>query len=438
MAVYVLDKNKKPLDPCSEKRARILLNKGRARVHKLHPFTIRIIDRKVEDSIVHTLTIRIDPGSKTTGIALVMETPVEGAEPKIKVIALMELKHRGSQIRDKLTARRAFRRRRRGNLRYRPARFNNRTKPEGWLPPSLRHRVDTTRALVDRISKIAPAGAIRMELVRFDTQLMQDAEISGVEYQQGELAGYEVREYLLEKFNRRCVYCPATDVPLQVEHVIPRARGGSNRISNLAISCHPCNEAKGARDVRDFLSHDQVRLQRLLKQLKAPLRDAAMMNATRWALKRTLEATGLPVTTFSGGQTKYNRIRFNIPKTHALDAVCVGPIGSVGKWKVPTLTVKATGRGSYRRTRLDRFGFPRGHLMRSKNVHGFATGDHVRADVPKGIKAGVHVGRVAVRATGSFNIQTKDGVVQGISWRRCRLLQRGDGYAYSIANLTSL
>jgi 5-methylcytosine-specific restriction endonuclease McrA len=65
---------------------------------------------------------------------------------------------------------------------------------------------------------------------------MQDAEISGVSYQQGELAGYEVREYLLEKWQRRCAYCGKTDVPLEIEHIIPKSRGGSNRVSNLTLA----------------------------------------------------------------------------------------------------------------------------------------------------------------------------------------------------------
>jgi hypothetical protein len=69
--------------------------------------------------------------------------------------------------------------------------------------------------------------------------------------------------------------------------------------------------------------------------------------------------------------------------------------------------------------------------MREKSVKGFRTGDMVRATVPTGVHQGVHVGRVAVRKTGSFNIQTAVGVVQGIGHKHCAVLMRGDGYAYS-------
>lgn len=434
MAVYVLDRRGKPLDPCSEKRARQLLERGRARVHKLHPFTIRVIDRELEDSTVRPLTIRLDPGSKTTGIAVVWTTSPDDpkGDPAVTVVNLIELTHRGPAIRDKLTSRRTFRRRRRGNARYRPARFNNRTKPEGWLPPSLRHCVETTASQVDRIRRLAPIGAIHMELVQFDTQLMDNPDISGLDYQQGELTGYEVREYLLERFDRTCAYCDIKDVPLQIEHIVPKARGGSNRISNLTLACDPCNDRKAARDVREFLAHDLKRLERIMRRIKTPLRDAATMNATRWALKRKLEETGLPVSCWSGGRTKWNRSKLDVPKTHALDAACCGPTSAVHAWRVPTLEIKATGRGSYCRTRLDRYGFPRSYLMREKTAFGFATGDHVVADVPSGKNAGRHVGRVAIRKSGNFNVSTKNGMIKDISHRHCHIGQRGDGYAYAI------
>ncbi|MBC8741889.1 HNH endonuclease [Paraburkholderia sp. UCT31] len=427
MSVLVLDKRGRPLMPCSERRARLLLARGRARVHRVVPFVIRLTDRYAEDSVFQTLRVKLDPGSKATGIALVRETG-----SGVAVLNLFELMHRGRQISEALTARRYFRKRRRSaNLRYRAARFNNRKRPEGWLAPSLQHRVDTTMTWVKRLMHWAPVSALSMELVRFDMQAMQNPEISGVEYQQGELAGYEVREYLLEKWGRQCAYCDDKGVPLQIEHILARARGGSNRVSNLTIACGPCNLLKGALDVREFVK-DETRRNRILARAKAPLRDAAAVNSTRWALLAQLRTTELCVETASGGRTKWNRTRFEIPKAHALDAVCVGDVGSVEGWRRPTLEIKCAGRGSYQRTRLTAQGFPRGYLTRQKRVHGFQTGDRVRADVLKGKKAGIYVGRVAVRATGSFNIQTPQCVVQGISHRHCKVVQRADGYGYQL------
>ena len=427
MAVFVLDKKGLALMPCTEKRARLLLARGRARVHRVLPFVIRLVDREAEGCNFQEVQIKLDPGSKTTGIALVRKTKSNG----ISVLNLFDLVHRGRQISEALTARRQMRRRRRGNLRYRAPRFSNRgNKAKGWIAPSLRHRVDTTKAWVDRLLRWAPVSALSMELVRFDLQQIENPEISGVEYCQGTLAGFEQREYLLEKWGRKCAYCDATDVPLNLDHIHSRANGGSNRVSNMTLACISCNQKKGSMDIKVFLAKQPGRLQHILQQTRAPLKDASSVNSTKKALCATLRETGLPLETSTGGRTKWNRSRFGIPKTHALDAVCVGTVESVSCWQKSTLVIKATGRGCYQRTRLAANGFPRGYLTRTKQIHGFQTGDIARAVVPTGKKAGTHVGRIAVRATGSFNIQTPYGVVQGISHRHCLLVQRGDGYSY--------
>ena len=436
MSVFVLDRSGRALMPCSQKRARKMLSSGRARVHRLTPFVIRLTDRKLADCTLQPLRLKLDPGSKTTGLALVREseainTQTGEIELSIAVLSLMEIVHRGRQISEALTARRQMRRRRRSNLRYRAPRFLNRgSKQKGWLAPSLQHRIDTTMSWVGRFQRWAPVTAISSELVRFDMQALQNPEISGVQYQQGTLFGYELREYLLEKWKRTCAYCGAKDVPLQIEHITPKARGGSNRASNLTLACQCCNQKKDALPVEVFLAKDPKRLAKIQAQAKAPLRDAAVVNTTRWALSKALKTTGLPVELSSGGRTKFNRASFKVPKTHALDAACVGEIVDIKNWQRPVLTVKCTGRGSYQRTRLDRFGFPRGYLMQTKRVHGFGTGDMVKAVVSKGLKAGTYVGRVAIRATGSFNIQIAAGVVQGISHKHCQILQRADGFGY--------
>ncbi|MDQ5910859.1 MAG: putative endonuclease [Pseudomonadota bacterium] len=437
MAVFVLDRHQKPLMPCSEKRARTLLARGRARVHRLLPFSIRLVDRTVNESVLQPVKIKLDPGSKTTGMALVRESKrvddVTGEiHATVHVLNLFELHHRGQQISDTLTARRQRRRRRRGNLRYRKPRFLNRgNKSKGWIAPSLQHRVDTTLTWVNRLTRLAPITGIAQELVRFDLQQMENPEMCGIEYQQGTLAGYETREYLLNKWGRECAYCGAKNVPLQMDHIQPKAHGGSDRVSNLTLACQPCNQRKGAQDLHVFLAKDPQRLARIQAQAKRPLKDAAAVNTTRWTLFHALQSTGLPVTTGSGGLTKFNRMHLGIPKTHALDAACVGSIDTLSDWEKPTLTIKATGRGSYQRTRLNAFGFPRGYLTRQKRIKGFQTGDLIKAEVTKGKKIGTYTGRVAVRASGNFNIQTGHSVIQGIGYRCCQVLQRADGYGYS-------
>jgi len=269
--------------------------------------------------------------------------------------------------------------------------------------------------------------------VRFDTQLLQNPEIAGVQYQQGELAGWETRAYLLLKYAYQCVYCGKTDCTLEIDHLLPRSRGGSNRLANLVLCCHDCNQAKGDKTATEF-GHPEVEV-----QAKRPLTDAAAVNATRFKLVEALRVCGLPIGTWTGGRTRWNRACFGVEKTHALDALCVGELAGVSIGRLKTLAVKATGRGEHCRTNWDKYGFPRGYKMRQKVVRGFQTGDRVRAVVPAHLKtAGTHIGRVQVRKSGSFSIQTRDKDLDGIGAHYMHLIQRADGYEYALAEHQNL
>ncbi|MEQ4720103.1 RNA-guided endonuclease IscB [Nonomuraea sp. B19D2] len=276
--------------------ARKLLACGRAVIHRHTPLVIRLKDREATICRVPGVEAGIDPGSKHTGIAAFGND--DGT--RMGMFAL-QLDHRGEQIRDRMAKRANYRRRRRSaNLRYRAPRFANRARPKGWLAPSLRHRVEITMSWVGRLARWAPLRAVHIERVAFDVHAMSAGRpLSGVEYQQGTLAGYEVREYLLGKWGRRCVYCGATGVPLTIDHIHPRSRGGSDRISNLTLACMRCNQDKNNLPVQEFLVGRPAVLARILAAAKAPLRDTAAVNATRWALWRELTATGLPVHTAS-------------------------------------------------------------------------------------------------------------------------------------------
>jgi len=425
--VFVLDQNKQPLMPCHPARARELLNRGRAAVYRRAPFTLILKARSGGDT--QPLRLKIDPGSKTTGLALTLHR--QGQDT---VIWAGELNHRGHSIRSSLDARRALRRgRRQRQTRYRAPRFLNRTKPAGWLAPSLQHRVSTSLAWVTRLTRLAPVAALSQELVRFDMHALQNPEIAGVEYQQGELAGYEVREYLLEKWGRCCAYCDTPNVPLQVEHILARANGGTNRVSNLTLSCKKCNKRKGTQRIGDFLAHDPTRLARIQAQAKAPLKDAAAVNSTRWALFNALNSTGLPVEVGTGGRTKFNRFTQGLPKAHWIDAACVGASGASVRASnhLKPLTITSMGRGTRQVVRTDRYGFPRTKPGRVKRIHGFSTGDLVRLIQPTGKYAGTWVGRLAgIRADGRFDIKIPLGKVTSQA-RNFTLLQRNDGYAYA-------
>lgn len=423
--VLVIDKNKEPLMPCHPARCRELLDKGRAKVFRRYPFTIILTERQGGET--QDVELKLDPGSKTTGIAIVANK---------KVVWAANLKHKGLQIKRSLDKRRAARRSRRNRkTRYRKPRFLNRTKPEGWLPPSIQSRVDNVVNWTRKLLKFVPITEIQAESVRFDTQKMENPEISGVEYQKGTLSGYETREYLLEKWDRTCAYCGAKDVPLEIDHICPKSKGGSDRVSNLTLSCTKCNQKKNNQDLREFLKDDPERLKRILAQAKTPLRDVAAVNSTRYAIGRLLKSLGLPVSFWSGGRTKFNRVSQGYKKDHWIDSGCVGKTGA--DVEIPEslnpLFITAQGRGSRQMCRMDKYGFPRTTAKKQKRVHGFQTGDIVKAVVTSGKKAGTYIGKVAVRVSGFFNIKTATETIQGISWKHCRIIQRTDGYGYSFA-----
>ena len=427
MKVAVLDTNKRPLAPCHPAMARKLLSRGEAAVFRLAPFTI-ILKRVVSDVQTPDLRLKIDPGSKVTGVAIVNQQTGE-------VVFAAEIEHRGEAIKKSLDARRAVRRgRRHRKTRYRKPRFDNRRRPEGWLPPSLESRVENVYTWARRLLRVYPIKGIAMELVRFDMQLMENPEIEGVEYQQGELQGFELREYVLIKFNHRCVYADTKspcDEVLNVDHLIPRSRGGSNRASNLVCACRKHNEEKGVMSLEEYSNLRGVDFSPIKAQAKAPLKDAAAVNATRWALLNRLKGAGLPIETGSGGLTKFNRAQRGLPKERWIDAACVGhdTPDKLDTAKVKPLRVKAAGHNSRQMCRMDKHGFPRTSAKAARTVKGFRTGDLVKAVVPKGKKQGIHVGKVAVRSSGSFNIVTAQGTIQGVSYRHCRSLRRADGYS---------
>ena len=167
--VFVLDVHKTPLMPCTEKRARQLLERGRGVVHKTAPFTIRLKDRTAAEPVFQPLRTKFDPGSQTTGVAIILE----GAQGS-KVIFFGEIVHKAG-IKSKLDTRRAHRRSRRyRKTRYRQARFQNRTRKEGWLPPSLEARVDQTLHALAKLRKLMPITDLSVEHVRFDTQKLEN------------------------------------------------------------------------------------------------------------------------------------------------------------------------------------------------------------------------------------------------------------------------
>ncbi|KYC35378.1 hypothetical protein WA1_06010 [Scytonema hofmannii PCC 7110] len=172
--------------------------------------------------------------------------------------------------------------------------------------------------------KVAPIKSIAIESVKFDLEKIEAPNIEGMEYQQGTLWGYTLREALLEHWGRECVYCRKTDVPLEIEHIHSRSLGGSDRFSNLTLSCDKCNQKKGNQPVEQFLKEQPEILKKIKSHQKKSLSDAAAVNSTRKAIFEMAHQFELPVISGDGASTKMIRIQSGLPKAHWIDSVCVG------------------------------------------------------------------------------------------------------------------
>ena len=475
--VAVLDTNKQVLEPCHPAVARRLLKDGKAAVWKQYPFTI-ILKRSVaaEDIQTKDYQLSIDPGSKVTGLAIVDEDR--------NIVFAAELEHRGEAIKKGLVTRAGFRRgRRTRNLRHRKPRWQNRKRSvpifengewilrrvsekerikgygngEGWVAPSLMSRVFNIHTYVNRLRKVYPITNLAFELVKFDMQAMDNPEIKGVEYQQGTLQGYEVREYLLEKHSRKCAYCGKKDLPLEVEHIIPKALDGSNRVSNLTLACQPCNTKKGKKHPSEIEDETfRKKVEAAAKKAKQPLKDAASVNTIRWKIDETLKRTGLPIIYGTGGKTKYHRTESGLPKTHYFDAACVADRVQQPE-TLSVLCIKAKGYGQ-----RDLFAFSAGENKKDirrvgkknaeKKGHGFKYGPRKRSS-GDGFRKYDHVvirkksGDCYVGTINCFDKTDKKGIPRKLrvecpksekkdpritgNTKELKRMQRRDGYYYA-------
>lgn len=454
--VIALDKNKRPLGFITERRCRKLFEQKRTVMYRMFPVVVIIKDvdaRKIEN--LPAFRIKIDPGSKYDGIAVI-------DEKDNRIMFAMQIEHRAEQVKKNLDTRRAARRNRRSReTMYRRSKFADggifRQKgSEGKIPPSIHSIIGNTETWVKRLSRWISIENASVEAVRFDTQLLDDPDIEGRQYQQGTLAGTEVREYLLIRHSHTCQYCGGAsgDPVLEIEHMKPKSRGGSNSIRNLTIACHTCNQRKGSLTPEEWLAGlrskaektklDETRINGIKNVISSretgrSNRYCAWVNITRRRIESFLSERFGDVECSSGGRTKYNRTNLGYPKDHQYDAVCIGNVPADGYEDLTHgyyVYARANGRGTRFRGKINKCGIITKKLApRAKNVFGFMNGDLAVADIPhkepKPYKyEGRYTGRVMTRASGSFDIRTSDGELVTASYRFIKKVQNADGYQY--------
>ena len=361
--VPVIDASGQPLAPCHPARARKLLRNRRAVPHHRYDiFGIRLVDKVVPPEQIHRATLAINPGAEHTGLALMRQT----ATGYRQVLLTLQVDHRGKQVKHRMEQRRNYRHARRSKLWHREPRFLNRRRPAGWLPPSVVSRKANTITWIDRLLRLVAVDCIIVETMQFDIQRLVNPNIRGIEYQQGPLYQTTLRAFVYHRDKGKCQYCgkgPGKDNPLTMDHIVPKAAGGTDRPDNITTACRQCNYAKGDIPVEQFLSDRPDVLARIKAQLKKPLASATHLNMIIPFLLRHLQDEGHTVRKWDAAATAANRRLHSIDKTHTNDAALLGYCTAVTNLPAP-LIFKAIGHGRRQRVTPDKYGTPRGKAWR--------------------------------------------------------------------------
>ena len=405
MLVYVLNKDGQPLMPTGRcGKVRRLLRDKKAKAVKRCPFTIQLLYEA--ETNTQPITLGVDAGSKHIGVSA-------ATEDKVLYEADVELR---DDIVKLLSTRRENRRTRRNRkTRYRKPRFNNRTRADGWLAPSVQQKVDCHLQVIANMHKLLPITKVVIEAASFDIQKIKNPEISGTDYQQGDQLGFwNVREYVLFRDGHTCQCCKgkSKDPVLNVHHIESRKTGG-DAPNNLITLCETCHKGYHAGTVK------------LPKTIRRGMsfRDETFMGIMRWSVYNRLKEQYPEVSLTYGYLTKNTRIRNCLPKEHYIDARCISghpdaePLGYVLYHK----KVRCHNRQIHKST-INRGGY-RKLNQAPYTVFGFRLWDKV---IYKKEECFVQ-GR---RSSGYFQLKRLDGstVTPAVSYTKLRLVETAKHY----------
>ena len=408
--VYVLNKENKPLMPCSSRKARLLLKQNKAIVVNRTPFTIKLLYGS--SGYIQPINLGVDAGSKTIGLS---------ATTKKKVLYEANVTLRNDIV-DLLSTRRQNRRTRRNRkTRYRQSRFLNRvrSKNKGWLAPSIEHKINTHLTVINKVYKILPITDLIVEVAAFDTQLLKAEEYglaipTGTDYQNGDMKGYNTREYVLFRDGHKCRCCKgkSKDKILQVHHLESRKTGG-NAPNNLVTLCKICHSKyhKGEITLPKNITRGNK------------YNDATFMGVMRWTLYNRLKELYPSIHLTYGYRTKYNRIKAGLPKDHYIDTRCIsGNPQAIGDNIVYYIKkVRCHNRQIHKNT-INKGGY-RKLNQAPKYVKGFQLFDKVLYNNQECFIFGR-------RSSGSFDIRLLDGtkISAGVSYKKLKLLEKRSSY----------
>ena len=362
MLVYIVDMNGQPLMPTHNgAKVRVLLKQKRAKVVSKCPFTIKLLYEST--NFTQPLTLGVDTGSKYVGSAVIND-----ATSEIIYESQVELR---DDIKQKMDRRRQFRRTRRSKLRYRPMRFNNRnaSKRKERYSPTLISKFQGHVREIKFVTSILPVNDIVLEVGEFDPQLLQDPTLAyhKWDYAKGELYQQEnFKQAAKARDGYKCQCCGKKNCRLEVHHLLPRSRGGSDKLVNLITLCSDCHHLAHSSEEQLLVFQKKFG-----KKAKDTLRYAAQMNVLRHMLQGEYPDAELTY----GFITKEMRIVFSLEKSHMIDACCVASRGSEfhnetsNKYKK-----KCVVKGDYARTSVCRGKFV---ILSKRKLSGFRRYDKV-------------------------------------------------------------
>lgn len=295
--------------PCSQRKARLLLKEGKAKIIGYKPFTIQLTVATGET--VQEVHLGVDTGAKHIGIAVTSED---------KVLAKGEIELR-DDVHKNMETRKIFRKTRRSRkTRYRQARFLNRRRKDGWLPPTVQSKLNATFMWIDRFCDLVPNPFLHIEVGKFDTQKMMNPNIINEEYKNGQCAGYyDVRYFVFARDNYTCQACKKKNKILRTHHLRYKSHGGTDRADNLITVCTDCHTSENHK--KCGILYDWMLKNKKVKQYK----EATFMNIVR---KRTFSKYPNAVITY-GSETSPYRKELGLDKTHYNDAIAISKIENI-------------------------------------------------------------------------------------------------------------
>jgi hypothetical protein len=399
MFVYVLNCHGQPLMPCQPRKARLLLQEDKAKVVRMVPFTIQLLYGS--SGYKQEVSLGVDAGTHHIGVSATTEQ---------NVLFEAEVQPR-SDIQEVLATRRQFRRARRNRkTRYRKVRFLNRKKSDGWLAPSVQHKVEAHLKAIRLVYKLLPVRTITIEVAQFDIQKIRHPEIEGKAYQEGPLLGFwNIREYVLFRDNHCCQWCKgkSKEPILNVHHIESRKTGGDSP-DNLITLCETCHDLI-------HRTHQEHKIERK----RRTLRDAAQMGIIRWRIYEQTKALFQNAHLTYGYITKHTRISHHLEKSHLIDARCISthPCAVSDGTCYLIKCVRRNNRQLHKAT--IRTGGKRQRNTAPKYVHGFRLFDCVRYE-----NAACFVfGR---RCSGYFDLRTLNGtkIHASASYKKLTMVQK--------------